>query len=493
MTENEDDHQDKVSKEAQIASSTGFEFTFNEKGEQPIQDKKPRQPKKEEQTEKEEYKIFKENLDKLKPHPKNTEIYGNEEIDLDLVESIIENGQLEPIVVTHEIKNSKKTKNYLIISGHRRWQALKKIKEDIEDEEEREQIQATCYYKKFDTDFEIWEAIIEFNRQRIKVPGQIYKEIKLLDEVLVEKAKHRKENNLKRGSDVPISALREDDKTEIGRTNEIEAEKLNLGKERVRKIRWIGDLIDESNPDPVLRKDAEKVMDELNSGEAVETGYKKLQIITTARTGKLPKDLDKPESVYADKLKEYASKLEDQINRGLSPNQACQRFKKYFEELEEEPPKTNGETSQTNEKVSLGICSVIVANPPNTDKAKRIKITESENAALFLWTTTSNLKDRIGLLEKWDFSLKDIWIWNTEKATSIYFRDGAEFILLGIRGNIENSDFRPDIIFNAGNLSNESKSVLLYEIAEEMFPNEIYGDLNENPKRSRWKYLGLKE
>lgn len=62
--------------------------------------------------------------DKLKPHEINGKIYGNDELDQldeDLVESIGLNGQLEPIVING--------RNNKIISGHRRWRALKKLKE----------------------------------------------------------------------------------------------------------------------------------------------------------------------------------------------------------------------------------------------------------------------------------------------------------------------------------------------------------------------------
>jgi hypothetical protein len=180
-------------------------------------------------------------------------------------------------------------------------------------------------------------------------------------------------------------------------------------------------LYEKSNPDTVLRKEALNVMHELNSGVPVETGYKKLQIITIARKGKLPQDIDKPESEYADKLKEYACKLEDQMNKGLSPNQACEKLKKYFKELKEKLPNTLVE-------ISLGAFTVIVANPSNTEKAKRIIVTEAENAALFLWATTSNLKERIDLLEKWDFSLKSIRIKNTEKTSDIYFQGGMTLV-----------------------------------------------------------------
>ena len=58
----------------------------------------------------------------LKPSPINLEIYGEEETDYRLIDSIKEKGQLEPLTV---IKDKEVPGEYVIISGHRRWAALK--------------------------------------------------------------------------------------------------------------------------------------------------------------------------------------------------------------------------------------------------------------------------------------------------------------------------------------------------------------------------------
>ena len=60
-------------------------------------------------------------ISKLRPHPKNSELYGDAEIGQvdDLVESIQEVGLLHPPVISKE---------GFIISGHRRIQALKQLK-----------------------------------------------------------------------------------------------------------------------------------------------------------------------------------------------------------------------------------------------------------------------------------------------------------------------------------------------------------------------------
>ena len=117
---------------------------------------------------------------KIKPHEINTQLYGREDIDEALLESIRAQGQLEPIVIDQD--------NY-IISGHRRWKVLLKLKEeeDLKKKEGQEykEIKAICFQKDYNRDLnEEKEAIVEFNRQRKKNPFQIYNEIEILGKYL---------------------------------------------------------------------------------------------------------------------------------------------------------------------------------------------------------------------------------------------------------------------------------------------------------------------
>jgi ParB family chromosome partitioning protein len=52
-------------------------------------------------------------ISKLKPHPKNFEVYGQEEVS-DLIKSLTDHGMKNPIIVNKE---------FTIISGHRRYKA----------------------------------------------------------------------------------------------------------------------------------------------------------------------------------------------------------------------------------------------------------------------------------------------------------------------------------------------------------------------------------
>lgn len=112
----------------------------------------------------------------LEPHPKNADIYGDTETVADLpetfVNSIREKGVLEPLVVTGDGR---------IISGHRRWLAAKHVGLSSVP------VRRTA----FDSDLAEREALLEYNRQREKTPGQLVNEYEEALEIEKERAKER--------------------------------------------------------------------------------------------------------------------------------------------------------------------------------------------------------------------------------------------------------------------------------------------------------------
>jgi hypothetical protein len=118
--------------------------------------------------------------DELEPHPKNADIYADTDdiadVDDTFVESVREKGVLEPLVVTDGKK---------IISGHRRWLAAQAA--DVDSVPIRK--------SSFDSDLAEREALIEFNRQREKTPGQIVNEFEEIRDI----EKKRGKNNMSQG------------------------------------------------------------------------------------------------------------------------------------------------------------------------------------------------------------------------------------------------------------------------------------------------------
>ena len=100
-------------------------------------------------------------VSELTEHPENSKIYQDTDLS-DLQNSLSLYGQLEPIVIT---------KNKKIISGHRRFAAIKSLEWD------------ECDIRYIETDNEII-SLIEHNRHRQKTTQDILNESRILEKEL---------------------------------------------------------------------------------------------------------------------------------------------------------------------------------------------------------------------------------------------------------------------------------------------------------------------
>jgi len=98
-------------------------------------------------------------VSELKPHPINSTIYNdNPDAQKELIHSINLNGLLEPLVIN---------RSNMVISGHRRLQALKEIGWE----------KCDCRLSEFENEI---IALIQLNSYRIKVESEIVREAELL-------------------------------------------------------------------------------------------------------------------------------------------------------------------------------------------------------------------------------------------------------------------------------------------------------------------------
>lgn len=114
------------------------------------------------------------NVEILKPHPKNEEIYEQPvgESWVAFVESIRASGILQPIVVTDD---------WRIVSGHRRWLAAKEIG----------LLQVPCTIGEFTDEDSILHALVEYNRCRIKTIRETMREATLVQDIEERRSKAR--------------------------------------------------------------------------------------------------------------------------------------------------------------------------------------------------------------------------------------------------------------------------------------------------------------
>jgi hypothetical protein len=170
--------------------------------------------------------------DKLIDHPFSVAIYG-QDLDEAFVESIRRRGIEQPIVVAADGKT--------VVAGHRRRRAAKivglkrvpvVVRADLTDE------------------LDIKHAIIETNRQRVKTPEQIGREAQALWTIEQENAVRRRNAHLKqvRDSVRPKSDERSEDDfhppSAEGRSDDIVARQLGVGRDTIRKAVYIARAID---------------------------------------------------------------------------------------------------------------------------------------------------------------------------------------------------------------------------------------------------------
>lgn len=105
----------------------------------------------------------------LKPHPVNQKLYGAETIPQDFIDSIKENGILEPLVIKRD---------GTIISGHRRWLTAKALNMES----------VPVRVLEFENELDEREAIITFNKQREKTFSQKMAEAEELEAIEKQRA-----------------------------------------------------------------------------------------------------------------------------------------------------------------------------------------------------------------------------------------------------------------------------------------------------------------
>jgi ParB family chromosome partitioning protein len=146
----------------------------------------------------------------LKPHPRNEEIYGNEDVS-ELVALIKEVGKIiDPLVINEK---------FVIISGHRRWLAAKRLGFKT----------VPCEVKNYSSPEEELQELVSYNKTREKTTEQKIRETMALEEVYASEAYKRKIANLKQNQSDMDNLSKSD---ETGTTRDKVAKKAGLSSGR---------------------------------------------------------------------------------------------------------------------------------------------------------------------------------------------------------------------------------------------------------------------
>lgn len=178
---------------------------------------------------------------KLKPHPRNAEIYGEETVSDLAVQIEAYGGIADPLKIKGD---------YTIISGHRRWQAACELG----------MTEVPCQIVSFDSEEEELATLVMLNYHRAKTNEQKAREGMVLEQALRAEGMERKLKALKQnqsdrapGSPTVVS-VDADARDKKGRTRDLVADAVNIssGKnyDRMKKVIVAADKLKaEGKPD----------------------------------------------------------------------------------------------------------------------------------------------------------------------------------------------------------------------------------------------------
>jgi hypothetical protein len=447
--------------------------------------------------------------EELKPHPINKTLYGDEEPDDTLIDSILKNGQLEPIIIT---------KNNVIISGHRRWLALKRINKDPKCYmKERDDLFNTIYRDKYHiklkakcsiVDFHDDEtteqlAIVDYNRRRDKRASQLFNEIVLLKDIYSRDSSISSSEKQFRDEDVPKLArmLKEADQEISDQIDTSLSDREILDK--------YGHLLEQLGFDhqeyviESIDKDYPRTRDEIagildightNMDKLYEVGIhakagheagifsmkkldrEKREDRWTINGASIIVDIDKHSKTKKRGSAIAGTIIQDVLNNDKSPSQAKKEFDKAVPKEKKVPIRAKIERP----KPAQDQYSIIYFNPilfPESyfwskDKfndLKHYELPSGDDAALFLLTAPYHLQECMTLMELWNFEYKSYAvIKNPYKGFDDYFPYSPYLILFGTKGNWPEPNEGDENLFKGEIIQTKEE---LYEVIEKMYPD----------------------
>ena len=314
----------------------------------------------------------------LKENPINHEIYGDEDPEqfTELFERIKASGFIKPLVIN---------RNYLILSGHRRYNCALRLNRKIIDVE----------FYKGDDDKEL-EMLLNENAFRVKTTLQKVREAEFYRKIEEKKAEERRNfiglQNLGQSSEVDLNPPLE----EKGKVRDIVGAKIGLSGKVYDKARKVVEKIDNEYEDPF------KFFLEDTLNENIEAASK---------------------LVY--KTDDFVKKVMYMTNGDV------RKVSSAIVELEKEEAK---------DKVHMppGKYQVIYADITSQNQENELsqlpigEIAES-SSVLFLWVSPSGLERGLKLAQIWGFDYKTCMVWNKEFLNSV--NDKVEILLISVKGN----------------------------------------------------------
>lgn len=364
----------------------------------------------------------------LSEHPVNSEIYADDGLGDEFVESIEQNGVLEPLVITSGKK---------LISGHRRRQAAEKVDLDS----------VPVRYVEFEDEADEVLALIDFNRQREKTKGEKIREGK---KVLEAKKRQNRENNVEAGKRFGQGNEAEQEGSPHGENpNDSDsydeaAEKVDLSRNSLNRGVEVLDAAQNEDDDDV-REVAETEMERLDSNDQSFRG--------ASRNVQAARDLrelaDSDDEIEVEVAEKHLQKVKD----GKDAHKALRETKKHIEKRKHER-ELSGQEPELDADSEF---DVIVADPPwdynndeyrtthegtvpyptmSLEELKEIDIPAADDCILWLWFTNAFVQEASELVEAWGFEQKTILTWDKDwLGLGNWLQNQTEHAMLCVRGS----------------------------------------------------------
>jgi len=124
------------------------------------------------------------------------------------------------------------------------------------------------------------------------------------------------------------------------------------------------------------------------------------------------------------------------------------------------------------------------------EQIKALNLPRTENAVLFLWGTPPKLREALEVMEAWGFQYKTHAVWDKEIiGMGYWFRGQHEVLLVGVKGKgipPEAGERVSSIIRERRTDIHSRKPERVYEIIENMFPNQKKIELFQTKLRNGW-------
>jgi N6-adenosine-specific RNA methylase IME4/ParB-like chromosome segregation protein Spo0J len=332
----------------------------------------------------------------LRPHPKNTEIYGDtddvDDLDATFKESVAEKGVLEPLVIT----NGKE-----IISGHRRWLAAR----------DAGLTSVPVRYSEFDNDLTEREALIEFNRQREKTPGQIVNEFEEMLEIETQRQGQGERNDLKDTSGNVSGSYQSE-------SREKAAEKVNadVSGRTLEKGKTVKDKAESDDEPEEVREAAREAWDGLQSGE---------ESFNSAYTAVKDAEKNAEGGDGEDKT------MEDVESEQTDSGGTVELPDAEYDVVYADPPWRYNFSKTSNREIENQYETMSLTD------IKALEVPAGDDAVLYLWATAPKLPDAVDVLREWGFEYTTNLVWDKKRMGMGYWsRVQHEHLLIGTRGDV---------------------------------------------------------